>query len=509
MQQEDKVLLAVNGTLMRGLELENNLKEVGATFVKKSKTEKAYRLYSIDDKYPAMVKGKHGKSIEVEVYELTKEGMDAVLAKEPEGLTIDKIKLKNKEEVYGVIGTPEIIEGKKDITYSRGWRDYINKPKGFKKWVPLIVKGSIFLTFIILFVVLMILKKNPEIAEGFSRTVARWYGAVASFISGIFSFISLTELLFIALITLTIVLLVFSIKYLKRHHFIKAGTKVLDIGIMLIVVVTTYQISCEAAYNRKPIPLPYYSGDVERTEYIDIFNYFAEDVNYCLSQLEFKENGDLKKPMSLQKIASEVKKSYSIIKGDSYYNPYSGAVKPMLSSFLYREFQITGVTFSPLGEANIDVLIPAGDLPFTVAHELAHTKGVMREDEANQLAFYVCLNSDNPYLRFSAYSRYFYLMRSMASGTYLTAEERQQLIQVGPQLNKYDSYEYFFWKKHNLLAKIGDFFNNLYIKSSGVKEGTTSYSGGTEYTYDPTTHKINPSKYHMLFFEKYYRNKSI
>ena len=76
MQQEDKVLLAVNGTLMRGLELESNLKEVGAIFVKKSKTEKAYRLYSVDDKYPAMVKGKHGKAIEVEVYELTKEGMD-------------------------------------------------------------------------------------------------------------------------------------------------------------------------------------------------------------------------------------------------------------------------------------------------------------------------------------------------------------------------------------------------------------------------------------------------
>ena len=509
MQQKDKVLLAVNGTLMRGLELESNLKEVGAVFIKKTKTEKGYRLYSVDDKYPAMVKGKHGKAIEVELYELTKEGMDAVLAKEPEGLTIEKIKLKDKQEVYGVVGTPEIIQGKKDITYSRGWRNYINTPKGFKKWVPLIVKGSIFTFFIILFVVLIILKNNPEIAEGFSRTVARWYGAVASFISGIFSFVSLTELLFIALFTLVVIFLVFFVRYMLRHRFIKAGTKLLDIGIMLIVVVTSYQISCEAAYNRKPVPLPYYSGDVERTEYIDIYNYFAEDINYCTSQLEFKESGDVKRPMSLKKMASEVKKAYDIIKGDSYYNPYFGSVKPMMSSFLYREFQITGVTFSPLGEANIDVLIPVGDLPFTIAHELAHTKGVMREDEANQVAFYVCLNSDNPFLRFSAYSRYFYLMRSMASGTYLTTEERQQLVQVEPQLKKLESYEYVFWEKHNLLAKIGDFFNNLYIKSSGVKEGTTSYSGGTEYTYDPTTHKINPSKYHQLFFEKYYRNKSI
>ena len=247
----------------------------------------------------------------------------------------------------------------------------------------------------------------------------------------------------------------------------------------------------------------------KRTEYIDIFNYFVEDVNYCASQLEFKDSGEVKQPMSLQKTANEVKKAYRIIDGDPYYNVHFGAVKPMLSSFLYREFQITGVTFSPLGEANIDILIPAGDLPFTIAHELAHTKGVMREDEANQLAFYICLNSDHPYLRFSAYSRYFYLMRSMVSGTYLTSEERELLTKEEPQLRKMESFEYLFWKKHNLLAKIGDFFNNLYIKSSGVKEGTTSYSGGTTYTYDPTTHRINPSKYHMLFFEKYYRNKSV
>ena len=510
MQQEDKVLLAVNGTLMRGLELENNLKEVGATFVKKSKTEKAYRLYSIDDKYPAMVKGKRGKSIEVEVYELTKEGMDVVLAKEPEGLTIDKIKLKNKEEVYGVIGTPEIIQGKKDITYSRGWRNYIETRKGFKKWIPLIVKGSIFFSLIIIFVVLIVLKSNPAIAEGFSRTVARWYGAVASFISGIFPFISLTELLFVGLITAIIVFIVFFIKNMIRHSFIKGGCKLLNIAIMVMSVVTTYQFACEAAYNRKPVPLPYYTDEIDGAQFVDIYNYYAEDINTVLTSLEFKENGELKRPMSLSRTANEVKKAYSIIKGNSYYNPYFGAVKPMLSSFLYREFQITGVTFAPLGEANIDTLIPVGDIPFTIAHELAHTKGVMREDEANQLAFYVCINSDNPYLRFSAYNRYFDLMKSVARKPYLTTEEIAQLTAVDAKLQKYENYEAKFWVEHDLLTKIGDFFNNLYIKSSGVSEGTASYSGGTSQPPSENPVKpIKPNQYQGLFIEKYNRNKSI
>lgn len=123
----DKVLLAVNGTLMRGLELDNNLKDVGASFIKESQTEKAYRLYSIDDRYPAMIKDKDGLSIDVEIYELSKEAMQIVLSKEPEGLTIEKIELIDGQEVYGVVGLPFIIKNRKEITSYGGWRSYIKE----------------------------------------------------------------------------------------------------------------------------------------------------------------------------------------------------------------------------------------------------------------------------------------------------------------------------------------------------------------------------------------------
>ena len=71
-------------------------------------------------------------------------------------------------------------------------------------------------------------------------------------------------------------------------------------------------------------------------------------------------------------------------------------------------------------------------------------------------------------------------------------------------LNKTRNYEYKFWKDHDLLGDIGNWINDLYIKSSGVKEGTTSYSGGTTYEHDPTTSKLIPSLYQKLFFDKYY-----
>ena len=126
--KQNNLLLAVNGTLMRGLELENNLKEVGAFFIKESKTEKAYRLYSINDKYPAMIKvANGGNTVDVELYAISDEGVKQVLAKEPPGLTIKEITLIDGASVLGVVGEDDIIKGQKEITSYGGWRNYIAK----------------------------------------------------------------------------------------------------------------------------------------------------------------------------------------------------------------------------------------------------------------------------------------------------------------------------------------------------------------------------------------------
>ena len=125
MKPKNSLILAVNGTLMRGLELENNLKAVNAIFIKESKTEKAYRLFSINDKYPAMVKDAKGSAIDVELYEISEQGMQEVLSKEPEGLTIKEITLIDGSKVQGVVGLPFIIENRKEITKYGGWRNYL------------------------------------------------------------------------------------------------------------------------------------------------------------------------------------------------------------------------------------------------------------------------------------------------------------------------------------------------------------------------------------------------
>lgn len=118
--------LAVNGTLMRGLALNQNLVTVGATFLYEATTTPDYRLWSINDVHPAMVRvSDGGTTVALEVWAVPTAGLIQVLQQEPPGLCIGKVKLSDGEEVLGVLGEPMLCEGQTEITSYGGWRAYI------------------------------------------------------------------------------------------------------------------------------------------------------------------------------------------------------------------------------------------------------------------------------------------------------------------------------------------------------------------------------------------------
>ncbi len=122
----DTVLLAINGTLMRGLELNGNLLRAGARFVREAKTAPRYRLYSIGDVHPAMLRAKEGgAAVSLELWEVPAPGLATILRSEPAGLCIGKVMLADGSEVLGVLGEPWLCEGRPEITGHGGWREYL------------------------------------------------------------------------------------------------------------------------------------------------------------------------------------------------------------------------------------------------------------------------------------------------------------------------------------------------------------------------------------------------
>jgi len=124
---QSEVLLAVNGTLMRGLKLNPNMVVAKATFVREAQTEPAYRLWTINDEHPAMLRVTDGTGVRVavEVWSVPAAGLASILLSEPPGLCVGKVRLEDGSVVLGVLGEPALVEGHREITAYGGWRAYL------------------------------------------------------------------------------------------------------------------------------------------------------------------------------------------------------------------------------------------------------------------------------------------------------------------------------------------------------------------------------------------------
>jgi gamma-glutamylcyclotransferase (GGCT)/AIG2-like uncharacterized protein YtfP len=126
MTKAPNVLLAVNGTLMCGLELNSNLLSADAVFVRETTTSPVYRLWSIRDRHPAMMRVQTGgEAIVVEIWSVPAEGLASILQSEPAGLCVGKVLLEDGTEVLGVLGESILCEHQLEITSYGGWRSYI------------------------------------------------------------------------------------------------------------------------------------------------------------------------------------------------------------------------------------------------------------------------------------------------------------------------------------------------------------------------------------------------
>jgi gamma-glutamylcyclotransferase (GGCT)/AIG2-like uncharacterized protein YtfP len=116
----------VNGTLMRGFSLNQNLLDVNAEFVSDARTAPKYRLWSIRDEYPAMIRDENnGAKIDVEIWKLSAEALVIIIQNEPTGLVVGKIELEDGKSMLGVLGEAFIVVGQKEITEWKGWRTYL------------------------------------------------------------------------------------------------------------------------------------------------------------------------------------------------------------------------------------------------------------------------------------------------------------------------------------------------------------------------------------------------
>ncbi len=119
---------------MRLLAIGSALREVcgdqaalGLTFLEEARTAPKYRLYSIDDRFAALVEDKEaGVSVPGELVEIDDERWEEILASEPPGITQASVELDDGRVVSAAFGDPsDLAAHARDITEFGGFAAYL------------------------------------------------------------------------------------------------------------------------------------------------------------------------------------------------------------------------------------------------------------------------------------------------------------------------------------------------------------------------------------------------
>lgn len=319
-----------------------------------------------------------------------------------------------------------------------------------------------------------------NLSEGFANFYNRY---PAAFLRGAFALItaifpcSLGE----ALVIFSPILLVYIVIYANKHY-----TKTwLDVGKFLVIVLsiaslffTTFALNFGAGYHTSSVDklLELDRRDVSADELRETAEYLVEEINKYTESLGIRDSGSSVMPYGYDTLSRKLLDAYDKVCDEySFISRFPSRIKPVMLSEPWTYTHISGVYTYFTGEANINTNFPDYTLPYTAAHEMAHQRGIAREDEANFVAFLVCAASDDEYIRYSGYLN---LYEYVASALYSADKEAYSAVraELSPVARKeMSAYSAFFDKyRENVAANVTESVNNAYLTIQGTP-GTKSY----------------------------------
>lgn len=204
--------------------------------------------------------------------------------------------------------------------------------------------------------------------------------------------------------------------------------------------------------------------------------WIAGEANALVPQVAYTVNGNSVMPYGYDAMNEKLLASYAKLSEEHpFLQQMDTRLKPVTFSEAMSYMHLTGVYTYMTGEANINVNFPDFYVPFTAAHELAHQRGIAREDEANFVAFLVCIGSDDPYLQYSGYMN---LLLYMGNALYSASPEAYNALYAGYSYSvAYEFYAYSkFYEKYqdSTIGEISGSINDAYLQIQGT-QGTRSY----------------------------------
>ena len=317
---------------------------------------------------------------------------------------------------------------------------------------------------------------SPVFADAFNGSVSAFFRALFSYMTVWIPF-SLAETLIIAIPVIFVLLLTVCIRragegWLPAIRFIIGTLSVLSL--IYVMFVLTFAAGYQASPLDKKMGIVREKVSAEQLQKTALI--LAEETEKTLDEITFRTASFSVMPYSYNELSSKLMDAYGrAVEKYPFIQNLRSRVKPINLSEWMTYTHISGVYTMFTGEANLNVNYPDYVLPYTAAHELAHQRGIARENEANFVAFLVCMESDDPYIRYSGYlNMYEYVASALYSASPdLYYEVLDSLdMRIRYEMRAYSAF--FDRYRDNVVADVSEAVNNSYLVMQGT-EGTKSY----------------------------------
>ncbi len=314
-------------------------------------------------------------------------------------------------------------------------------------------------------------------AEWWTRYPSQYMRAGLAFITNPLPF-SLAEMVLILLLPAVILYLCLSNKYIKSDDTAGYYRCLRPLLMLVLILVSTFLGVFGPCYFR---------NGLEDNVGLDKANVTAEELKYTaqcvieeINRLEITtdEKGAAVPQKGHDGIVKGVKSAFEdYCKDKKYISWFDSNPKLISLSPLMTYTHISGLYSFFTGEANINFNYPDFVFPFTLAHEMAHQRGIAREDEANFVAFMVCLNSEDHFIRYSGlFNMLEYLLSALSKADktlYNELAKNDLTAEIKAELR---AYSQFFEKYSDSPAsQVAGSINNSYLTSQGQSAGSASY----------------------------------
>ncbi len=332
--------------------------------------------------------------------------------------------------------------------------------------------------FVLGLAVRFIASKNSAFADFWQSGIASYPRAALAYMTNLLP-LSLAEYVIICS-PLIIAVLLHIASNGKTETWISTFRYTFDLFAVAALIFSTFLLNFSAGYYTTSLDkrINIERDKVSAEELYGTAEKLLDGLDECIDGVDIIYSGSSLMPYGHDTLNKKLNEAYKkACEKYPFLSDFYSSAKPVMLSEPWTYTHIAGVYSFFTGEANVNINLPDYTLPYTAAHEMAHQRGIAREEEANFVAFLVCMESDDDYIRYSAYANAFeYVASSLYSAnkdmyTTLYTERVPKVLK-----EEMSAYNRFFEKyRENTVATVASKINDNHLKMYGEEEGEKSY----------------------------------